>query len=886
MLSQDARYFDQARDEIARVAQTRGTSLRLAGRGLRAIPPEIGDLVALRELDLRSNLLTELPASIGRLVNLRELHLDANRLKALPEEIVGLRKLQHLGVSSNRLESLPERVGSLTALKSLHLRGNQLTVLPRSLGRLDLNRGGGLLLEGNPFKDPLPSLIASGITNLLTYLRSLDDGEPQYEAKLLLVGEGEVGKSSLLARMRGESFIEGRSTTHGIEIRRLELDHPSLVGSQIVLNAWDFGGQEIYRITHQFFFSRRCMYLVVWNPRQGREANEVEDWVRRIRLRVGEDAKVLIVATHSDIRRPELDYNSLRSRFPTIIVGNHAIDSKSGSGLQELRSSLAQESSLLPQMGELLSRKWALARQEILGLPEPQISHFEFSTVAIKHGLGIDETTALAALLHDLGHIVHYGDDAGLKDIVVLQPEWLTKAIGYVLEDVGTREAGGILDHTRLREIWQSAEDDYPERYYPYFLRLMEKFDVSYRLPNTHASLIGQLVPYERPEIPWMQDGDANRRLSLVCVMNEEAPGLIAWLTVRNNRFSAGVHWRKGVFFRHQAYASEALLEITAERTLLLDVRAPSPDYFFSVLRDGIEDLIAARWPGLQYQLLIPCPGTNGRHPCGGQFSFRTLQRYRERQRATIDCQECLESQDVTRLLTGFEAPRVSLQDSLDKLHIDHARVLAGLGRLEAYAADAARQIRVVLKAIASESGECPRLFTMEETQQTSITNWWKTTFSLTLWCEHPGGEHSWPAATYEVHRPNEWVQQIAPYGLLVAKTLKLLVPFASTAISDVFDADDAERVNRHLAMMKDLAGEVNELGDSRDALGGGSGTKISVAEGAALRALATFLNEEDVSQGWGGLRRRMTSSGDFVWICPRHYGLYDPGLPELPAQL
>lgn len=78
--------------------------------------------------------------------------------------------------------------------------------------------------------------------------------------------------------------------------------------------------------------------------------------------------------------------------------------------------------------------------------------------------------------------MIYYAEDEGLKDIVVLNPEWLTKAISYVLEGDLTRQAGGILDHERLKDIWHNRQDGYAPRYRPYFLRLMEKADVSYRL--------------------------------------------------------------------------------------------------------------------------------------------------------------------------------------------------------------------------------------------------------------------------------------------------------------------------------------------------------------------------------------------------------------------
>ena len=52
-------------------------------------------------------------------------------------------------------------------------------------------------------------------------------------------------------------------------------------------------------------------------------------------------------------------------------------------------------------------------------------------------------SATLAELMHDPRQIIYYGDDEGLRDFVVLNPEWLTKAISYVLEDEPTRKAAG-----------------------------------------------------------------------------------------------------------------------------------------------------------------------------------------------------------------------------------------------------------------------------------------------------------------------------------------------------------------------------------------------------------------------------------------------------------
>ena len=121
----------------------------------------------------------------------------------------------------------------------------------------------------------------------------------------------------------------------------------------MTVRAWDFGGQEVYRISHQFFFTRRALYVVVWNARQGQEQDEVEGWLRRIRLRVGRDARALLVATHCAERRPELDYPHLERAFPGMLAGAFETDSRTGLGIDRLRQAIGAEAARLPQMGQL-----------------------------------------------------------------------------------------------------------------------------------------------------------------------------------------------------------------------------------------------------------------------------------------------------------------------------------------------------------------------------------------------------------------------------------------------------------------------------------------------------------------------------------------------------
>jgi internalin A len=873
-------------------------TLDLSNNQLTTLPPEVRQLTSLQTLHLSNNHLMALPPQIGHLTKLQTLELKRNRLTALPPEITRLSKLQTLDLSDNQLITLPLEIAQLTKLQTLDLKRNQLTTLPPGLAT-SLKYGLAINLGGNQLFDPLPVLIMRGSEALAEYLASLEDVVEQFEAKVLLVGEGNVGKTSLVASLLGAPFVVDRETTHGIEIRLLTLRHPSL-DVDMMIWAWDSGGQEVYRITHQFFFSRRALYLVVWNAREGQEQNEVEGWLRRIRLRVGSECRAIVVATHSDERQPEIDFPQLQRTLPGMLVGQCSIDNLSGNGIAELRTMIAVEAASLPQMGQLLSRRWITARKEIgaLAESEPQISYERFAEICKRYDVTGGEVATLADLLHDLGQVIYYGEDEGLCDLVVLNPEWLTKAISRVLEDRPTRQAQGILDHTRLKDIWRERSDGsgYPTRYYPYFLRLMEKFDISYRMENCEdRSLVAQLVPHERPELPWDLDTsvpDGIRAISLICRLDEPAPGLIAWLTVRHHDASIGKHWRRGVFLRHPItnYASEAILELHADTQLVIEVRAPSPDMLFNVLRDSVEYLVRKRWRGLNYRLLIPCPGRRlDGNSCEGEFLLSGLLRYRERGETKHTCLQCDTDHDVSRLLTGFSAKAPSLEPELERLHQEIGIAAESIERIQRTSAETADAVRTIIKTLATEVTDCPRLFTIAPKRLTGLRRikFYEERYILTLWCEHPGHWHSWPAATYDLHQPKGWLIDVGPYAGLVLKMLRVAVPVAAAVAGVTMHKEKMEGVKDEIDLMKTLVDKLPEhIGTHGREVDPNDPQKdqLSPAEGQALRSFRSLLFRNDHVRAFGGLRRVQAPAGEFLWVCTRHYPEYDPGLPHIPT--
>src|SRR6266568_692469 len=870
--------------------------LWIEGNQLTKLPKTIGNLRALRQLHLNDNLLDKLPTEIGDLENLQTLTLNGNLLTTLSEDVGRLPALEELDLRGNILSNLPAHIGNLESLRELRLDDNQLSSLPRELAPL-LAKGMNLTFAHNPVNDPLVEIAKRGADALAAYLASLDDAIPQFEAKVLLVGEGNVGKTSLVAALHDEDFIANRSTTHGIEIRSLAVRHPNRT-LNMVLRTWDFGGQEVYRITHQFFFSKRALYILVWSARDGQEHDQVEGWLSRIRMRVAGEASTIIVATHCSERAPEIDLPRLERLFPNLIVGMQEVDNSTDLGIAELRRMVSKEASKLPQMGQLISRSWIETRDELfrLATEDPQISFAKFHAICVKNGVAEREVRTLAELLHDLGQVIYYGDDEGLRDVIVLDPEWITRAISYVLEDSVTRKADGVLEHRRLKSIWldRANGSSYAAEYHPYFLRLMEKFDVSYRLgDDERGSLVAQLVPHARPRLPWERNHEAKegiRALRMICQLSEPAPGLIAWLTVRHHRSSTGRHWRRGVFLRYPiaAYASEALLEMTDNGTLSVEVRAPSPDLFFNVLRDSVENLITTRWPGIKYQLKVPCPSPadQGAGTCRALFPLDGLLRFREGGGLKHTCLECMSEHDVSRLLTGFEFPKGSPVPELEGLQRQVADVAGGVRRLEGLAADTAESIRRVLRLASTEVLDCPRLFTVVPASDQRLRRarkLYERSYRVVLWCEHTGQWHPWPTASYELKSAREWLTRVRPYATVVYSALRVVVPVAAAVSELAFPGVKYQKAETDLSLMGSLLQSLPVLDPGSEPDVPPVVGEFAPAEGQALRSFRVFLFERDRTRSFGGLRRVEGPSGEVLWVCQNHHSEYDPGLPTMP---
>lgn len=890
---------------IGRLTQLK--HLTLWGNRLNTFPSELCQLSGLQSLDLSQNELTSLPPEVARLSKLEFLYLWDNTLTTLPPEIGQLTRLQHLYLSGNQLTVLPPEVGQLIHLQDLDVSDNRLKALPQEI--IDLVELQSLELEGNPLRTPPPEIVARGRSDVFDFLGELARGcVTRYEAKLLIVGEAGTGKSSLLRGLRDEPFVEGLAPTHGIDIKPFSLPHPRQPNNTMTLNVWDFGGQQIYHTTHQFFMTKRSLYLLVWSARWDAAQARLDHWLRKIHV-LAPKAPVVLVATHIDECPPELNYRRFKEAYPQL-AGVVGVSNRYGTRIAQLKELLAREAANLPLMEQLWPKTWVAAERRLRESSRCHVSLSEYIELCVQQGVS-DEIaqSALGGYLHDLGKILYYQDDNALSDFVVLKPNWLTRAISRALDDKPTRENGGVLAHADFLHIWGKADngDTYERRLYPLFLRLMERYLISFKLENKTPdqepahSLIPLLLPHDPPAgtRPWSEVLPDQPEINMVFRLQNLVPsGLMSWFIVLTHRYSHGQHWREGVRLQYQDHQAEVVLN-PSKRELWLRVRGPAPSNFFNILQHTINDRILDYYfEGLEYKREVPCKchlDRGGKKPCPFFHDYERLVERMKRNKLTTECGECFDKVSVPFLLEGIHyttddriaAKLERNRQALQKLARGQARIIDITSENRELLVQNAQMFEQLNRSftrlwnlqMASFGTECPNIFLLTPSARNGFEpkKLFFTQFTLHLLCQYPVKPHIVSGEQgYPIQQPKEWWAALAPWLDRLMDFLRYIP--RGRAVAEAYDDQFLQATQASIDIMEALLESQMEADDSevgeRRSFSRDRFRPFS-AEGPALRTLFRYLKRLDLEERWCGLYRTPTNDGNILWLCDEHRKLF-----------
>jgi len=380
---------------------TKLTKLGLSGNTLTSVPKELGQLKNLMTLNLSGNKLTSVPKELGQLKNLTKLFLNINQLTSVPKELGQLKNVTRIDLNGNQLTSVPKELGQLTNLQRLYLDGNQLSSLPREIVDWGMeikwerypSAAKGIFLANNPLESPPIEIVKQGTEAVRNYFKSIEKEEVSsvYEAKLLIVGEGGVGKTCLMKRMMepDKEINEKELSTEGIEINQWMIETEKAKNFRV--NFWDFGGQEIYHATHQFFLTKRSLYLFVWAARTDDDLTSFDYWLNVVKM-LSDNSPVIVVLNKIDERIKTIDEQSLQEKFENI-KNFDRVSAQEGTGIGVLTGDIKQQIDQLPHIGDVLPTAWVDIRKRLEGLDKNYISFDEYRVICKEFGL--DEERAV-----------------------------------------------------------------------------------------------------------------------------------------------------------------------------------------------------------------------------------------------------------------------------------------------------------------------------------------------------------------------------------------------------------------------------------------------------------------------------------------------------------
>lgn len=691
----------------------------------------------LRELYFSNNQVQDI-SPLQALSNLQKLAFSDNQVQDI-SPLKALRNLQSLNFDNNQVQDTSP-LQDLSDLRELSFGNNQvqdisplqhLIVKKQLLVKWEEWDGKtGIYLEDNPLTNPPIEIVKQGNEAILAYFEKIEkEKEYLYEAKMLIVGEGGAGKTTLrnlIARVEENVLLktvhyirrllntpkqeEKECSTRGIDVVQHRFAHEKSE-NPFVANIWDFGGQQIYHATHRFFLSERALYVVVMDLR--RDSDGFEYWLESVE-KFGKDSPVLILLNQkADREHFQIDEGNVKKRFKHVRkIASFNLRSEK----EEDKNALALfvqdiqfEMQRLPLVGSVVPKSWKEIRQQIATLAQskPIISHWEYQQICEQCGEKEESSMLiLSRYFHDLGIFLHFYEHDILKNWVILQNTWATDAVYKLVDDKEILRNKG-------RFTRQMAENAWHESLYKNkcgeLLALMIKFELCYEIPHkAQHYIMPQLLQEQSPDkLVWQ---DSTDDLVIFYSYDFMPKGLITHIIVRLNAYieDHDMVWQKGTVFSMQD-ARTKVSALFGQKVIEVRAQGRNRKELATLICNDI-DKLNDTFHDLGEKKQVPCKCAKCRDSEKPyMFTYQLLYANHKRGNAKITCEKEGEAEVKTMLYGTFTPePIQGMRYTLSKGKL--AEVLERL----AYITGNAREV-VLLQAQYSHTEEKKRLMSQED---------------------------------------------------------------------------------------------------------------------------------------------------------------------------
>jgi internalin A len=550
-------------------------------------------LTSLKKLQLNSNHLIDINFLIG-LTKLKDLTLSDNCFIKDFSILQKFDTLYFLDLSLNKINDISNLL-NLNNISFLNLSNNRITniyplipLLRKGISTSVNLFSGALNLSDNPITNPPIKIVEKGTEAILDWFAQIDESgsEPFYESKLMILGQGGAGKTTfanLLINSNYEVKPGKLESTLGIVVHKgVEFPNSDVIKPNIKANLWDFGGQDIQKMLHQFFITEECLYVLVSDKRA--ENTNFDYWFQIINL-LGPKSHVIVLENPKESNGNNEDFPKIKYQrlYPDLIIESLEVNLNETRGKDKalwikLNQMISYKLSNMELVNRLVPKKWGIVRKQLEELKKKKYITLDvFYEICTHPEIGFNNRQAdwCLSYFRSLGDLVYF-DDHNLCTNIFLDQNWLTTGLYYILSDKQIKEDSGRFSQQQAFDKWQGKGYNKTEKAMLINLLLKDKFNICYELPDEKEVFITPLLlSSDAPEQKWKYQPNLQFRFCYGFIPH----GLFSRLIVQlHDKIDAEQQWKTGVrlintFEGKEVYAEVQQYNDPEENQQVIDIK-------------------------------------------------------------------------------------------------------------------------------------------------------------------------------------------------------------------------------------------------------------------------------------------------------------------------
>ncbi|KAL0232979.1 hypothetical protein GEMRC1_011726 [Eukaryota sp. GEM-RC1] len=146
-------------------------------------------------------------------------------------------------------------------------------------------------------------------------MHSSEDESEQFRFKVILLGDGAVGKTSTVYRFVDDYFAKSYKQTVGLDFFSRHIDFPNDV--RVTLQLWDIGGQTIgSKMLSRYIYGSHAVILC-YDITNLQSFHNLQDWLSIVRSSFGDEPlpTLVLVGTKTDLAHMRMVKPSIHSQF-------------------------------------------------------------------------------------------------------------------------------------------------------------------------------------------------------------------------------------------------------------------------------------------------------------------------------------------------------------------------------------------------------------------------------------------------------------------------------------------------------------------------------------------------------------------------------------------